>query len=77
MIEKQYQKVQWLFNLAPAKCFIITPEKLITVTLHATVPFMGCLFIKLTPLETINLMLQRAWPDPAESDEISSFLVHT
>lgn len=57
------QDVWWLFNLSPAQCFIITPENLITVTLHATVPFMGCLFIKPTPLETINLRLQRAWPD--------------
>ena len=38
---------------------------------------MGCLFIKLTPLETINLMLQRAEPGPVKCDEISHFPVHT
>lgn len=56
---------------------LLTPENLITVTLHATVRFMGCLFIKLTLLEIIKLMLQRAWPGPVKCDEISHLLVHT
>lgn len=56
---------------------MISPENLITVTLHATVPFMGCLFIKLTPFETINLVLQRARPAPVRWEGISSFPGHT
>ena len=56
---------------------MISPENLITVTLHATVPFMGCLFIKLTPFETINLVLQRARPAPVRWEGILSFPGHT
>lgn len=48
-------------------------ENLITVTLHATVPFMGCLFIKRTPLRQQTWCFKEARPAPVRWEGISSF----